>query len=92
MSHSMPDDQRLIEDFIDRSEPDTMSFDAFEQAAYRLSEEAIAETIELTGVVEGNSISFETTEKTPVQVRGNEVLIGGLRLVVKLKTAGSTAG
>lgn len=75
----------LVEAFIERSEPDTMSFEAFDQAVYRLAQEAITETIELTGVVQGDTIIFDTPESAPVITQGNEVLIGGLRIVVKLR-------
>ena len=44
----------LVETYIDRAEPDTMSFEAFDQAIHRLAQEAVAETVELTGQVETN--------------------------------------
>lgn len=75
----------LVETFIDRSEPDTLSFEAFDQAARSLAQKAVAETIELTGVVEEGAIVFDPSKAAPVVARGNEVLIGGLRLVVKLR-------
>lgn len=75
----------LIETFIDRSEPDTLSFEAFDQAARRLAQKAVAETIELTGVVEKGAIVFDPSRAAPVIARGNEIVIGGLRLVVKLR-------
>ncbi len=75
----------LIETFVKRPEPDTLSFEAFDQAARRLTQEAVAETIELTGVVKGGAIVFDPSKATPVVARGNEVVIGGLRLVVKLR-------
>ena len=75
----------LIAAYIERSEPDTLSFEAFDQAAQRLAQEAVAETIELTGVVEGGAIVFDALKTAPVLAHGNEVVIGGLRLVVKLR-------
>ena len=75
----------LITSFIDRAEPDTMSFEAFDQAVHRLAEEAIIETIELTGVIEENAIIFDAADASPVITQGNEVLVGGLRLVVRLR-------
>lgn len=75
----------LIEGYIERSEPDMLSFEAFEEAAWRLAEEAVAETIELTGVVEGGAIVFDPLKTAPVLASGNEVVIGGLRLIVKLR-------
>lgn len=75
----------LIEGFIAHSEPDAMSFDAFDQAAQRLAQQAITETIEVTGFVRGDQISFESAEPTLVSVHENELWIGGLRLVVKLR-------
>jgi hypothetical protein len=41
----------LIASFIERSESDAMSFAAFDQAIKRLAEEAVAETIEVTGMI-----------------------------------------
>ena len=75
----------LIESFIVQSEPDTMSFEAFDQGAQRLGQQAIAETIEVTGIVQGGKIAFESSEPTLVSVHDNELWIGGLRLVVTLR-------
>ena len=49
----------LIETFVERPEPDILSFEAFDQAARRLTQEAVVETVELTGVVEGGAIVFD---------------------------------
>ena len=75
----------LVEAYIERSEPDTMSFEAFDEAAHRLAEEAITETIEVTGVVQGDTILFDPPKTAPVIAHGNELLIGGLRLVIKIR-------
>jgi len=75
----------LVETYIDRAEPDTMSFEAFDQAVHRLVQGTVAETIELTGVVEGDSIIFDSPETAPVITYGNEIMIGGLRLVIRLR-------
>ena len=75
----------LINAFIDRAEPDTMSFAAFDQATSLLAQEAIAETIELTGSVRGNAIVFDSAGVAPVAAHGNQIFVGGLRLVVRLR-------
>ena len=77
----------LIESYAARSEPDTLSFEALDQAARRLTQEAVAETIELTGVVEKGAFVFDPPQAAPVIAHGNEVVIGGLRLVVKIRPA-----
>lgn len=77
----------LIEAYVERSEPDALSFEALDQAARRFAQDAVAETIELTGVVEEGAIVFDPPESVPVLARGNEVVIGDLRLVVKLRPA-----
>ena len=77
----------LIEAYVERPEPDTLSFETFDQAARRLTQEAVVETVELTGVVEGGAIVFDPSMASPVVAHGNEVVIGGLRLVVKLGPA-----
>lgn len=79
--------EELIESFIERPEPDTMSFEAFDQAVQRLAEEAVAETIEVTGMIEEGMIVFDALEAAPITAQGNEILIGGLRLVVRLRQA-----
>jgi len=66
-----------------------MSFQALDQAVQRLAREAVAETIELTGVVQGDVIVFDSPGAAPVIAHGNEIVIGGLRLVVKLRQADS---
>jgi len=75
----------LIEGYAARSEPDTLSFEAFDEATQRLAQEAVAETIELTGVVEQGAFVFDPPQTVPVIAHGNEILIGGLRLVVRLR-------
>ena len=75
----------LIETYIERPEPDTLSFEALDQAARRLAQEAVTETIELTGVVEGSTITFDAPKAAPVIAHDNEIVIGGLRLVFKLR-------
>jgi hypothetical protein len=75
----------LINAFINRSEPDTMSFAAFDQAVGRLAQEAIVETIELTGTVQDNAIVFDSAGVAPVAAQGNQIFVGGLRLVVRLR-------
>ncbi len=75
----------LIESYITQSESDMMSFEAFKQGAQRLAQQAITETIEVTGVVKDNKIVFESSEPTLVTVHDNELWIGGLRLVIKLR-------
>jgi hypothetical protein len=50
-----------------------------------LGQQAITETIEVTGIVQGDKIAFESSEPTLVSVHQNELWIGGLRLVVKLR-------
>ena len=52
-----------------------------------MTQEAVVETVELTGVVEGGAIVFDPSMETPVVAHGNEVVISGLRLVVKLRSA-----
>ena len=75
----------LVETYINRAEPDAMSFEAFDQAVHRLAQEAVTETVELTGVVQGDTIIFDSPETAPVIAQGNEIMIGGLRLVVRLR-------
>lgn len=75
----------LVEAYIDRAEPDTMSFEAFDQAVHRLVQEAVTETIELTGVMQGDTITFDSPKTAPVIAYGNEIVIGGLRLVIRLR-------
>jgi len=77
--------ERKIAHFIEQSEPDTMSFVAFEEAAQALLEETTAERVELTGVVENGKIAFEQPPSVPIIVLGNEIVIGGLRLVIRLR-------
>lgn len=79
--------EELVASFIERSEPDTMSFDAFDQVIQRMAEEAVAETIEVTGMIKEGSIVFDATKSAPITAQGNEILIGGLRLIVRLRPA-----
>lgn len=75
----------MVKAYIDRAEPDTISFEAFDQAIQRMAQQAVAETIELTGVVQEKAIVFDPPKTAPVMAHGNEIMIGGLRLVIRLR-------
>ena len=78
---------RLLDAYIERSEPDTMSFEAFDEASQQIAHSAVTETIEVTAVVQGDALHFDAAEMTPVIVHDNEVLVGGLRLVFRMRQA-----
>ena len=74
-----------------QSEPDTMSFEAFDEGIQRLAQEVITETIEVTGIVQGDKIVFESANPTLIGIHQNELWIGGLRLIINLRQPDSSA-
>jgi hypothetical protein len=76
---------RLMEQFIDREDPNAMSLEALDQAARLQLAEVTAAQIELTGTIRDGQITFEQPSDAPILVHGNELVIGGLHLIVRLR-------
>ncbi len=77
--------EKMVGDFIDREDPDAMSLAALDKAGRLELAQMAATNVELTGVIQGGQIIFDPPPDAPIIVKGNELLIGGLRLVVKLR-------
>lgn len=69
----------LIQGFIARAEPDALSFEALQDA---LQGEP-RYTVTLTGVLKDDRLVLQQPD-APVRVRGNEIVIGDLRLRIEL--------
>jgi hypothetical protein len=76
---------QLVEQFIEREDPNAISAEALDQAARQQLEQAVTTRVELTGTVREGQITFDPPANAPILVRGNELVIGGLRVVVKLR-------
>jgi len=76
---------RLIDQFVDREDPNAVSFAALDEAARRQLAEVATAQIELTGTIHGGQIAFDQPTDAPILVHGNELIIGGLHLVVNLR-------
>jgi hypothetical protein len=74
----------LIESYIERGGPDAVSFTAFGEVLADLEAESIQETIEVTGVVLGDTIVFDQP-RAPITVKDNEIFLRGTKLVIKLR-------
>jgi len=74
----------LIQDYIDRPEPDTISFEVFQQLADESNQPPVE--IELMGVIRDGILRLRMAQPTsvPLRVRDNTILINGLRLVIRL--------
>jgi hypothetical protein len=68
---------------IVEGEFDKLTPPAFMEALWALKAKQAEEVIEVTAEVVGDELRFEPTAALPV--RGNEILLGGKRVVVKLK-------
>ena len=76
---------RLVDQFIEREDPNALSLKALDEAARQQLGEVTATRVELSGVVRGNQIAFDQPADAPIIARGNELVIGGLHLVVNLR-------
>jgi hypothetical protein len=76
---------QLMEQFIKRKDPNAISFDALDEAARLQLDEVATTHVELTGVVRGGQIAFDPPSDAPIIVRGNELVIGGLHLIISLR-------
>jgi len=76
----------LIEGYIEHGGPDAVSFTAFGQVVADLEAESAQEVIELTGVVQGDTIVFDQP-RAPITVKDNEIFLHGTKLIIKLREA-----
>jgi len=81
---------QLVNQFIEREDPNAISFEALDEAVRRQLDEVTTAHVELTGTVRGGQITFDSPTSAPIIVRGNELIIGGLRLVVNLRQETAT--
>ena len=78
----------LIEGYIEHGGPDAVSFAAFGEILADLEAESAQETVELTGVVRGDTIVFDQP-RVPITVKGHEICLRGTKLIIKLRKAQS---
>ena len=76
---------QLIAQFIEREDPNAISFEALDEAARQQLEKVTTAQVELTGTIRDGQITFDPLADAPIIVYGNELVIGGLRLVVNLR-------
>ncbi len=76
---------QLIAQFIEREDPNAISFEALDEAARQQLEEVTTAHVELTGTIRDGQIAFDPLANAPIIVYGNELIIGGLHLVVNLR-------
>lgn len=74
----------LIEGYIEHGGPEAVSFTAFGEILADLESESVQETVELTGVVRGDTIVFDQP-RAPITVKDNEILLHGTKLIIKLR-------
>jgi len=75
----------LMNKFIDREDPDAISATALDEAAHEQLAQMGRMRITLTGCIRDGQIVFDPTANAPIMANGNEVIIGGLHLVVDLR-------
>lgn len=76
---------QLMEQFIEREDPNAMSVEALDEAMRQQLEQITTTRVELTGTIREGQIAFDPPADAPIIVYGNELVIGGLRLVVNLR-------
>ena len=81
---------QLIEQFVEREDPNAISAEALDQAARQQLERVATTRVELTGTIREGQIAFDPPADAPIIVHGNELVIGGLRLVVNLRQEATT--
>ena len=81
---------QLVSQFIEREDPNAISFEALDEAVRRQLDEVTTARVELTGTIRDDQITFDSPANAPIIVHGNELIIGGLRLVVNLRQETAT--
>ncbi len=81
--------QSVADGFIERSSQEfgEMPASSFLELLFERMTERVQETIELEGEIVDNQLVFRMpiNRETAVQVKNNEILVGGQRIVIKLK-------
>lgn len=84
--HLTPEEfAQLLNQFIEREDPDAISLTALDEAAHAQVAQMGRMRIVLTGRIRDGQIIFDPTANAPIMASGNEVIIGGLHLVVDLR-------
>ena len=81
---------QLIDQFIEREDPNAISFEALDKAVRQQLDKVTTASVELTGAIRDGQITFDPPANAPIIVHGNELVIGGLRLVVNLRQETTT--
>ncbi len=81
---------QLVSQFIEREYPNAISFEALDEAVRLQLDEVTTARVELTGTIRDDQITFDAPANAPIIVCGNELIIGGLRLVVNLRQETAT--
>jgi hypothetical protein len=81
--------ESLVDNYIDRSAQvdDEMPASTFFELLFEQAARRVKETIEVEGDIVGDQLILRVPPgvETAVQVRGNEILVGNQRIVVRLK-------
>ena len=80
--------QELMDAYITRSsqQDDAIPASTFLELLFDILSQRVQNVIRLEGqVVNGELVLAPTEEETPVQVRGNQILLGDWRVIVTLK-------
>jgi hypothetical protein len=75
----------LIDEYIGQEDPDAMSVEALDQAARLQMAKVTTTQVEIVGTIHDGQITFRQPSDAPILVHGNELVIGGLHLVVNLR-------
>ena len=82
---SVDEFNQLIQQFIAHEDPNAISLDALDEAMRQQLAEMSTTHIELTGSVQDGRIVFDPSPDAPILTHGNELIIGGLHVVVHLR-------
>ena len=75
----------LMNQYIEQEDPDALSLTALDEAVHAVLAQMARTRIVLTGRIHDGQIIFDPTVNAPIVTNGNEVIIGGLHLVVDLR-------
>lgn len=76
-----------INQFIHREDPDALSLQALDEAARQQLAAVTTTRVEVTGRIQEGRIIFDTLTDAPILTHENELIIGGLHVVIQLREA-----
>lgn len=83
--------EAVVNQFIHREDPDALSLQALDEVARQQWAEVTTTRIEVTGRIHEGRLIFDPPPDAPILTYENELIIGGLHVVINLREEQTSA-